>query len=156
MLSQHIHFMACGWNIHLHKVPTGYGDGSLFKRSVQNMKICILKMNAGNTQDKVSSMSIMCLHVWTRQKKSYFYCVLHRYTLRIKFFPEDLKDFYQRDKASFFFLYDQVILMGCSRKNLPFHEENDNTPPLLASHTGSTSPLSEHPHLNYPFLLTHS
>lgn len=32
-----------------------------------------------------------------------------RYTLRIKFFPEDLKDFHHRDKASFFFLYDQVI-----------------------------------------------
>ncbi|CAB4000189.1 focal adhesion kinase 1-like isoform X5 [Paramuricea clavata] len=31
-----------------------------------------------------------------------------RYTLRIKFFPEDLTSFYLKDKASFFFLYDQI------------------------------------------------
>jgi hypothetical protein len=42
-------------------------------------------------------------------KKYNLFCVFHRYALRIKFFPGDLKDFYQRDKASFFFLYDQVL-----------------------------------------------
>ena len=56
----------------------------------------------------------LCCHLWiisifNGEDETSCIWIFHRYTLRIKFFPEDLTSFYLKDKASFFFLYDQVI-----------------------------------------------
>ena len=48
---------------------------------------------------------MFCIHLYLGNLNLYFIC---RYELKVRFLPKSFQELFQRDKVTFFYLYDQV------------------------------------------------